>query len=139
MKCDNVYIKIFPKQKCFKETNGETSEVPLRLGRLTTDLYRNRTVINTIYGDKPFVPRIEIYVEFFTDIKGYMTINIINDETKTTAKQIVIRTQPNNMTIKALKNLYDEIMVVLDKYENEAVVKLIELIQSKSLDVEEYC
>lgn len=132
------FTKVLPKQKCYKVKNGDSSEVPLRLGRLDSELYRNKSVINTIYGEQEFIPKIDIFVNTYTDDKSYITINIINDETKVTAKQIIIRSQPNKLTLSTFKNLYDEIILLLDT-ETDAVIKLIELLRNKNLEIEEYC
>lgn len=133
-----VFVKKLPKQKVFKEDNGEPSEVPYRLGRLNDELYRNRKVINTIYGEEEFIPEIRVYVNIITDYKGYITIDILNSETRNCIKQIIIRSQPNNMSINSLKEIYDEIVELLNDTTKE-VVDLIELLRDKDIIIEEYC
>lgn len=133
-----MFTKWLPKQKVFKEDNGEPSEVPYRLGRLDGELYKNRKVINTMYGEEEFIPEIKIYISIITDVKGYMLINILNAETKSCAKQILVKTQPNEMTITDLNALYSEVVYLLED-DTKTVIDLIELLRSKDIAIEEYC
>ena len=133
-----MFTKWLPKQKVFKEDNGEPSEVPYRLGRLDGELYKNRKVINTMYGEEEFIPEIKIYISIITEVKGYMLINILNAETKSCAKQILVKTQPNEMTITDLNALYSEVVYLLED-DTKTVIDLIELLRSKDIAIEEYC
>ncbi len=133
-----IFYKILPKQVVYKEENGEPSEAPYRLGRLDTELYRNKKVINTIYGKDAFVPKITIYVNVVNDDKGYILINILNAETNTCVKQIMIRSQHNNMSLDSLKELYDEIITLIND-KTKLVIDLITLLRDKDIEIEEYC
>lgn len=142
MNCKEVYIKILPKQVCYKVENGESSETPLRLGRLSDELYRNRNVITTIYGEEAFTPRVEVKTLVHTDDKCYIIITISNNETKTTVKQITLRSQPNNLTISDMKETYDEIIDLLNKETDTGFIDLIDLLRNKksdNIEIEEYC
>lgn len=134
-----VFVKILPKQTVYKVENGESSPVPLRLGKLDKELYRNQKVINTLYGENLFIPKIEVQTNINTDDNANIIINISNYETRTMVKQIVIRTQVNNMDLSKLKIIYDEIINVLNSNSNTEVIELIELIRNKEIQIEEYC
>lgn len=134
-----VFVKILPKQTVYKVENGESSSVPLRLGRLDKELYRNQKVINTLYGENSFIPKIEVQTNINTDDNANIVINISNYETRTMVKQLIIRTQVNNMDLSKLKIIYDEIINILNSNSNTEVIELIELIRNKEIQIEEYC
>ena len=125
------YCKDLPKQTVFFEEDGEESAELLRLGRLNTELYRNRTCITTIYGKQAFVPTINITVETDANDKCFIIINIINKETKTTAKQLIIKSQKNNLSLAEMAKLYDEIINIVEAEGNEQAVTLIKTLRKK--------
>lgn len=134
------YCKDLPKQTVFFEEDGEESAELLRLGRLNTELYRNRTCITTIYGKQAFVPTINITVETDTNDKCFIIINIINKETKTTAKQLIIKSQKNNLPLTEMAKLYDEIINIVEAEGNEQVVTLIKTLRKKEdIVIDEKC
>ena len=145
MSIDELYIKILPKQLCYKVEDGEASEVPLRLGILTDKLYRNRNVISTIYGEEPFVPKVEVKVFTHTDNKCYIIVTISNYETRTTVKQIVIRSQPNSLSLKEMKKIHSDLIDILEIDSETNIIDLIEFIRNikndedKIIQIEEYC
>ena len=137
---NNGLIKVLPKQQCFKIDDGEKSEVPLRLGRINSDLYKNRKVITTINGEKSFIPKVELFVETLTDDKCYILLNIIDYETDIAVKQFTIRSQPNNLSISEMKTIYDEIVTYLNSDSNEILNDLISYLKEKDdIIIEEYC
>ena len=137
------YVKVLPKQICYKIENGIASNVPLRLGRLNDSLYRDRKVINTIYGEQAFRPKVEIKTLTPTDKKSYIIITIFNNDTNVTVKEFVIRAQQNKLTLIEMKDIYDEIVSSLE--DNKTIIEIIELITSlknnndEPIIVEEYC
>ena len=137
------YVKVLPKQICYKVENGIASNVPLRLGRLNDDLYRDRKVINTIYGEQIFRPKVEIKTLTPTDKKSYIIVTIFNNDTNVTVKEFVIRAQQNKLTLMEMKDIYDKIVSSLE--DNKTIIEVIELITSlknnndEPIIVEEYC
>lgn len=137
------YVKVLPKQICYKVENGIASNVPLRLGRLNDDLYRDRKVINTIYGEQIFRPKVEIKTLTPTDKKSYIIVTIFNNDTNVTVKEFVIRAQQNKLTLMEMKDIYDKIVSSLES--NKTIIEIIELITSlknnndEPIIVEEYC
>lgn len=137
------YVKVLPKQICYKVKNGIASNVPLRLGRLNDNLYRDRKVINTIYGEQIFRPKVEIKTLTPTDKKSYIIVTIFNNDTNVTVKEFVIRAQQNKLTLMEMKDIYDKIVSSLE--DNKTIIEVIELITSlknnndEPIIVEEYC
>ena len=137
------YVKVLPKQICYKVENGIASNVPLRLGRLNDNLYRDRKVINTIYGEQIFRPKVEIKTLTPTDKKSYIIVTIFNNDTNVTVKEFVIRAQQNKLTLMEMKDIYDKIVSSLE--DNKTIIEVIELITSlknnndEPIIVEEYC
>lgn len=135
-----VYSKTLPKQIVFFEADGGPSPELLRLGRLNSELYKNRIYLTTIYGKQPFVPTITIFVETEADDKCFIIISIINKETKTTAKQLVIKSQKNNLSLKEMSDIYDEIINVIEADGTDQAINLIKLLNDKDdIDVDFLC
>lgn len=137
---NNIFMKVLQKQSLYKEENGESSETPLRLGRLDSELYRNKDVITCVEGQRLFVPTVSVETLTYTDTKSYITINISNYETRCTVKQIIIRSQENNLSLLEFKELYDKIIDILNSESMTELVDLIEMLRStENLRIEEHC
>ena len=70
---------ILPSEVIYKEDKGESANVQLRHGQLS-ELYPNRSVINTKYGNTPIIPRVQMYFRAFTDIDSIIIIFTMNSE-----------------------------------------------------------
>ena len=137
---EQLYIKVLNKQSLYKEENGEVFETPLRLGRLDSELYRDRDVITCIEGQNMFIPKVSVEVITHADDKSYIIIDIYNYETRTVIKQLVIRSQENNLSLAEFKEVYDKIIDILESESSTELVDLIEMLRStKNLKFEEYC
>ena len=123
---------ILPKEVIYKEDKGEPVSAQIRHGRLTDEsIYSNRDVINTRHGQLSINPRVKVYFRAFTDDNSVITIDIFNADTHDLFKKFTIKSINNNFLINDMKNLCDEIKVLLTGPDIEKVKLLIELIRNK--------
>lgn len=126
-------VFILTKQSFYKEDLGEGVAAPLRVGRLNQTeemsddlIYKNRKVINTMFGTKPFIPRVEMraFIEGYG--KAYLVIDVFNHEAAQFLKKYTVRTQPNNLTITDLSDLWKSIKEILEADTDTTLIELVE-------------
>ena len=119
------------KEKCFKEENGEPSPAQKRHGRLDNDvIYKDRKVINTRYGELPFVSRVKVFFDTFENEKSVLTIDLYNFETKCLFKKFTIRSSQNDYSINDMKSIFNGVKNILTGNDDEKLISLIQYIRN---------
>lgn len=130
---DKIIDVILDKEVCFKEEDGEESPSQKRHGKIDV-IYKNRKVINTRYGQTPFVSRIQVFFNCYENNKSILTIDMYNFETTCLFKKFTIRSSQNSYSISDMKDIVDGIKDILDGDSNEKLISLIEYIRNYDKD-----
>lgn len=131
------YSKKLYSQSVYKENKGKAKDVSenTRFGTEVTEIYPNRKDINTIYGKTKINFQIDIYIDVYSDDKGYMVLNFTNLLNCERFKSFIIRTQLNNMTIEDLKELYDNIIEKAEtEGSNQVYITIVKLLQAHKIN-----
>lgn len=128
---DLIYRKVLPLQQFYKVDAKETGKAPLRNGEIKDTYILENTCINSVMGETKFIPVIEIYLRYGS-MHGSLDIYINEYETHKFVKQFTVRSQPNNIDIKDLQKIYNDISNIITNSENEACVKIVEYLTDKN-------
>ena len=121
---------ILPLEIVYKEDKGESVPAQLRHGRLADDLYSNKKVINTRYGDIPIITRVKVYFRAFNDDNTVITVDIYNNEDNNLFKKFIIKSSNNNFSIVDMKTICDEIKNKLNNDDENKLISLIDYIRN---------
>ena len=127
---------ILPSEVIYKEDKGEPVAAQYRQGRID-ELYPNRKVINTRYGNQAIIPQVKVYFRAFADDDSVITIDIYNFDDKNLFKKFIIKSKNNNYNIEDMKSKCEDIKNLLttesenvEHDENEIIDgKVIQLIE----------
>lgn len=133
----NIIVKIYPKQKIYKEEEIDIKDIPLRTGRLTNKI--TKSIITTIYGKNECVPEVIVTVKTIDDDTCYIDILIRDYDTKTTLKYFVLSSRPTNTTLLGMKKIYDGIEELITD-DTKTIIDLITYIRAiTDAAINEYC
>lgn len=130
---DKIIDIILDKQMCFKEEDGDPTPSQKRHGRVDV-IYKDRKVINTRYGEQPFVSRIQVFFNAYENNKSVLTIDMYNYETGCLFKKFTIRSSENKYSIEDMKSISDGIKEILLSEDKEKLISTIEYIKEYAKD-----